>query len=141
MSFLTTNCVAPDETPYLAASHLGLYYCTGLYKQHFLRKSVNTFLPISFKKFWVLKRTVSLYPQHMFWLRNKKNIFFGMPSYLKVCYKLMSKTGARHKWLNQIHTALKQASVLAKYHPHFSVPTQQSDRSRDRHPAECSPSC
>ena len=56
---------------YIKGSHIGLD------EQKFLRKIVNIFLPISFNMFWVLKRTVSLrgffeYPQHMFWLRNKK---------------------------------------------------------------------
>ena len=45
------------------------------------------FLPISLSiMFWVLKKTVSLrrlfeYPQHMFWLRNKKNIFLFHPEH------------------------------------------------------------
>ena len=41
---------------------------------------IFVFLPISFNMFWVVKKIVSLRrffsaPQHMFWLRNKKNEF------------------------------------------------------------------
>ena len=43
----------------------------------FKHKIAIIFLSISLNMcFWVLKRTVSFeYPQHMFWLRNKKNNF------------------------------------------------------------------
>ena len=49
-------------------------------KDSFCTLSCIYFLTHQFKHvFWVLKRSVSLtffeYPQHMFWLRNKKNIF------------------------------------------------------------------
>ena len=51
---------------------------TGLDKQKFQRKSVNIFLPINFNIcFGRSKEPFHLdgsfeYPQHMFWLRNKK---------------------------------------------------------------------
>ena len=58
-----------------------MHHTSGLDKQNFECKIVNIFLPISFNIcFWVLKEPSHLdssfeYPQHMFWLRNKKNYF------------------------------------------------------------------
>ena len=49
----------------------------GPVKQNISALNCDYFLIHQFKHvFWVLKRTVSFkYPQHMFWLRNKKNNF------------------------------------------------------------------
>ena len=49
--------------------------CTGLDKQFFQRKIVNIFLPINFNICCGCSEEPSQYPQHMFWLRNKKNKF------------------------------------------------------------------
>ena len=55
---------------------------TGLYKQNFFQhKIVNIFLPIIFSIFFRFSKETSHrdgsfeYPQHMFWLRNKKFTF------------------------------------------------------------------
>ena len=70
----------PHFTP-LKQNMLGVSI-TGLDKQNFERKIVNIFLPISLNIcFGYTKEPSHLdgsfeYPQHMFRLRNKKNIFY-----------------------------------------------------------------
>ena len=45
---------------------------TGLDKQKFQRKIVNFFLPMNFNICFGCSKEPFEYPQHMFWLRNKK---------------------------------------------------------------------
>ena len=57
------------------------YPDTGLDKQNFEHKIINVFLTISFNICFGFSKELSQwdgsieYPQHMFWLRNKKNNF------------------------------------------------------------------
>ena len=101
------------------------------------RKSVNIFLSISCNMFWVLKRTVSLrrffeYPQHMFWLRNKKNIFFlstGLASTCHVknndqqCFDLpySSSCTILHMSTANIHTTLNYLVIFTCQLPHTFI--------------------
>ena len=68
---------------------------TGLDKENFLRKNVHIVLPISFSICFGCSKETSqwdgsfMYPQHMFWIRNKKIIFW---------YALISK-GLMFSWL------------------------------------------
>ena len=63
-------------------SAIGLSSTIGLDKQIFWRKIVNIFLPICFNICFRCSKEPSQqdgsfeYPQHMFWLRNKKVNFF-----------------------------------------------------------------
>ena len=67
------------------------YISIGLDNKIFEREIVNIFLPISFNLCVECSKEPSHrdgsfeYPQYMFWLRNKKIIFFGTHSSLKSC--------------------------------------------------------
>ena len=78
--YLKCNLLLDDLNDYI----LFIAEYTGLDKHNsiFKCKIVNIFLPISFNIYFGCSKEPSHwdgyfeYPQHMFWLRNKKNIFW-----------------------------------------------------------------
>ena len=65
------------EIRFVVTTYLYSTFANDLKRKYFFSKNVHSYRVCSFKHlFWVLKRTISdcsfEYPQHMFYLRNKK---------------------------------------------------------------------